>query len=101
MEDGTEKISLGRVLSVTPPTRIEIEWQDTDWKRAMIFSFTLFPAEDGTRVVLEEEGWEQFPVPRRSELMEAHLKGWNAHLENLKRTVEPDAPIGSDRDERP
>jgi len=68
-------VELGRVVRWQPPEEIILEWRAADWQPEGVTSLALRfqPIEDGTRVTIEQGGWEKLVGDRGNE-----LAGWFA-----------------------
>jgi SAM-dependent methyltransferase/uncharacterized protein YndB with AHSA1/START domain len=68
-------VEVGRVVRWQPPEEIVLEWHAADWQPAVVTSLGLRfePIEDGTRVTVEQSGWENLVGDQGTE-----LAGWFA-----------------------
>jgi uncharacterized protein YndB with AHSA1/START domain len=78
-------VTTGEVVRVEPGELLELTWADEGWDVTTRVRFTLEPLDEGTRLVLEHQGWSDFPADEREEVMADHAAGWQRHLTNLAR----------------
>ena len=76
-------VTTGEVTLWEPPSRLEYHWADDVWPGRTRVSFHLVKARTGTRLVLEEKGWEALPGRTRPELIQAHAEQWSYYMGRL------------------
>ena len=54
---------IGRITLYQPPERIAYTWQDPTWRGETRIALAFTPAENGSRVVYEQAGFESAGVP--------------------------------------
>lgn len=78
--DGTEW-SWADVLAWDPPHRFAVAWHPSAApEAASILDVRFEPDGDGTRVVLEHRGWEEFGAAEGARLRAQYDPGWDAVL---------------------
>lgn len=82
-DDDRAVVTTGEVTRWEPPARLEYHWADDLWPGHTTVSFHLVKARTGTRLVLEETGWEALPVRTRPELIQAHAEQWSYYMGRL------------------
>lgn len=85
-----------RVEAFEPPHRVSYRWNnddalgtlpvDFDESRSTIFTFTLEPIADGTRLTVVESGFENTSAPLSN--LADHAKGWVSELDKLVALLE-------------
>lgn len=80
---GTSIMTTGTVTRIEPGELLELTWADQGWGVTTRVRFTLEPLDRGTRLVLEHQGWTDFPEDEREEVMTDHAAGWQRHLASL------------------
>ncbi|MCQ0986277.1 SRPBCC family protein [Jiella marina] len=96
---GRERITRAEVTAFHPPEGFVMVWADEDWEFDTIVSVSLTPIEEGTRVVIEHQGWEKVGEPDRATYLLDHRNGWEHHLGNLAAFAE-DLETSGDGDGR-
>lgn len=63
---------------------------DTEYgeKAKVLVEFRLNPIESGTRLVITESGFQQFPESKRLEILRSSSEGWDTQVDNVKSHVE-------------
>lgn len=82
---GGEVVTSGRVTRLERHEILELSWSDEGWEITTRVRFTLEPESEGTRLVLEHNGWSALPPDEREEVMADHSAGWQRHLQSLAR----------------
>lgn len=54
----------------------------------VLVEFRLNSIESGTRLVITESGFQQFPEPKRLEILRSSSEGWDTQVDNVKSHVE-------------
>lgn len=85
-----------RVEAFDPPRAVTYRWGNDDASgappaqldeaRSTVFTFTLEPAEGGTRLTVVESGFENTSDPAAN--LEAHRQGWDEELDKLVALLE-------------
>lgn len=65
------------VVELTPPTRLAYTWQGSDRQRPSTVRWTLEPVADGTRLLLEHDGFHGFGGLFMRLMLQS---GWNGRL---------------------
>ena len=81
-----DDIALHTITILEPPRQFALSWDEND--KPMLTSFNLEEEEDGTRVTINETGFEQLPDEIREIRMEQTGTGYTSSLENLKAYLE-------------
>jgi uncharacterized protein YndB with AHSA1/START domain len=84
------------VVEMTPPSRVIWQWHAGEIDPAIDYSrepqttvtFTLTPTEGGTRLQLEETGFDAIALERRAKVYGDNSQGWSEVLVWLQRHVE-------------
>ena len=87
---------LVRVVEMSPPRRFVWQWHPGDVDRNVDYSheprttvtFTLEPAENGTRLSVKETGFDEISLARRAKVYGDNSQGWTEVLGWLQRYVE-------------
>lgn len=85
---GQDRTTSGEVLEVEAPHRLRCSWRDDDWPESTDVELTLRPTADVTCVRIRHSGWERLGA-LGPDLRSTHVGGWQVHLANLKRFLEP------------
>jgi uncharacterized protein YndB with AHSA1/START domain len=85
-----------RVEAIDAPRMVAYRWtnddaagqppQQVDNARSTVFTFTLEPAPEGTRLTVVETGFEATSDP--AENLESHRTGWDSELDKLVALLE-------------
>jgi uncharacterized protein YndB with AHSA1/START domain len=87
---------LVRVIEMSPPRRFVWQWHPGEVDRNVDYSreqrttvtFTLEPAETGTRLSVEETGFDEISLARRAKVYADNSQGWIEVIGWLQRYVE-------------
>jgi uncharacterized protein YndB with AHSA1/START domain len=85
-----------RFVEMTPPRRLAWQWHpgvidpNVDYSREprTTVTFTLEPSEAGTRLKVEESGFDEISLTRRAKVFADNSQGWTEVLGWLQRYVE-------------
>jgi uncharacterized protein YndB with AHSA1/START domain len=87
-----------RVEAMDPPRTVTYRWSNDDAldrlpdtldeEHSTVFTFTLEPTTDGTRLTVVETGFERTSDPAAN--LESHRGGWDAELDKLVALLEED-----------
>jgi uncharacterized protein YndB with AHSA1/START domain len=80
LDFGEGGIVTGRVLRWEPPSLLEYEWR-FDGEMESVVRFELFPADEGTLLVLDHRALAEGHAP-------GYSAGWHAHLASLGDQLE-------------
>jgi uncharacterized protein YndB with AHSA1/START domain len=85
-----------RIEAIDPPTVITYRWSNDDaldavsdeveGEHSTVFTFTLEPVSDGTRLTVVESGFEATSDPSAN--LESHRDGWTSELDELVAVLE-------------
>jgi len=85
-----------RIEAIDAPRSVSYRWSNDDAKGAYpeqldednstVFTFTLEPTDDGTRLTVVETGFDHTSDPAAN--MESHRDGWNIELDKLIALLE-------------
>jgi uncharacterized protein YndB with AHSA1/START domain len=81
-----DDIALHTIQSLDPPHYFALSWEENG--QPMLTSFTLEDENNGTRVTINESGFEQLPDEIRETRVEQTSAGYTMSLENLKAYLE-------------
>jgi uncharacterized protein YndB with AHSA1/START domain len=81
-----DDIALHTIEALEPPRYFALSWEENG--KPMLTTFTLEEEKEGTRVTVNESGFEQLPDEIRETRMEQTAAGYTESLENLKAYLE-------------
>jgi uncharacterized protein YndB with AHSA1/START domain len=81
-----DDVALHRIEALDAPRHFALSWEENG--KPMLTTFTLVEENDGTRVTINESGFEQLPDAIRETRLEQTAAGYIQSLENLKAYVE-------------
>lgn len=85
----TEKMEHERCFAFSwHPSELDPD-SDYDTDAKVVVEFRLEPIEAGTRLTITEEGFLQFPEPKRLEILRSNIQGWDTQAENIRVYVTP------------
>ncbi len=91
-DDATHVDIVGRVVEISPPTRLVVTWADpaeeADAGRASRVTYEVVPIDSGSRLTVTHEELEA-----GSEMEKGITYGWPVVLSNLKTLLETGAPM--------
>ncbi|WP_209593416.1 SRPBCC family protein [Jiella mangrovi] len=85
---GRERVTRAEVTAFQPPEGFVMVWADEDWEFDTVVSVSLTAIDNGTRVMIEHQGWEKVGEPDRATYLLDHHAGWQKHLGNLTAFAE-------------
>jgi uncharacterized protein YndB with AHSA1/START domain len=89
-KDDDTDIQLATIEVVDPPRQFTLRWQPHPQYPATTLATTFFLAEEngGTRVTINESGYESLPDDERQQWLDATGAGYTMSMENLKAHLE-------------
>jgi uncharacterized protein YndB with AHSA1/START domain len=83
------------IVEVSPESRLSYRWHpyavdpgvDYSAEPTTLVTFTLEEAADGTLLTIEETGFDQIPLHRRTEAFRMNDSGWAGQVRNIERHV--------------
>jgi uncharacterized protein YndB with AHSA1/START domain len=87
-EKGKKHFTIGRVTAIEPEVRLQMDWQDTGWKKPTRVEFLLSKVSNGTRVYLQHSGWDIFGGKERRKKVDEQQETWMQSMEKFRRYCE-------------
>jgi uncharacterized protein YndB with AHSA1/START domain len=81
-----DDIALHTIAALEPPRHFALSWEENG--QPMLTTFTLEEENNGTRLTINESGFEQLPDEIRETRVEQTGMGYSQSLENLKAYLE-------------
>ena len=81
-----DEVDLHTIAALEPPRHFALTWEENG--RPMLTTFTLEEENNGTRVTINESGFEQLPDEIRETRVEQTGTGYTQSLEHLKAYLE-------------